>query len=293
VTKLLQTGKEGGVPVFCGVQFATSEDAPVHTVTATHEVILAAGAVSTPQLLLLSGIGNASALRVHGITPVVDLPDVGQHLQDHPLLPNFFTVNSSVPTNDDLVRNASQLAASLAEWETDRKGPYASTSTGQVGWLRVSDDVLRDVGDVFAGPGAPHFEFILADGSGVPTPTGRSFTLLTAVVSPSSPVKAALRFTSSPAFAAPPFPYILGPFGALANVTTDADIDAYAREGSTTIWHPTGTARMAAAGAKEGVVGPDLRVRGTRGLRVVDASVFAAIYAIAERAAVLIREAAS
>ncbi|KAI0046899.1 GMC oxidoreductase, partial [Auriscalpium vulgare] len=293
VTKLMQTGKEGGVPVFRGVQFATSEDAPVHTVTATHEVILATGAVSTPQLLLLSGIGNASSLRTHGILPIVDLPDVGQHLQDHPVLRNVFTVNSSVPTNDDLVRNASQLAASLAEWEADRKGPYASTSAEQVGWLRVSDDVLRDVGDVSAGPGAPHFELILVDGySGVTTATGRYFTIRTAVVSPSSrgsvtlassapfalpivdpnflstpadiiimreAVKAVLRFTSSPAFAAPPFPYILGPLGALANVTTDVEIDAYARDGSTTLWHPTGTARMAAAGAKEGVVGPDLR----------------------------------
>jgi choline dehydrogenase-like flavoprotein len=82
-------------------------------------------------------------------------------------------------------------------------------------------------------------------------------------------VRSAQRFLSAKAWA----DYVLAPFGDLANVTSDAELDKYIRANTATIFHPVGTAAMSPKGAKWGVVDPDLRVKGTMGLRVVDASV--------------------
>ena len=84
-------------------------------------------------------------------------------------------------------------------------------------------------------------------------------------------VKAAKRYASAPSFA----DYVTGPFGdAFAAATTDDKIDAYVRGLTSTIFHPTGTASMSSSRARNGVVNADLSVKGTEGLRVVDASVF-------------------
>lgn len=125
-------------------------------------------------------------------------------------------------------------------------------------------------------------------------------------------VRSAQRFLSARAWAQ----YILAPFGELANATTDAELDTYIRANTATIFHPVGTAAMSPKGAKWGVVDPDLLVKGTFGLRVVDASILvslpsnllnkltcafyqptvpaahtqAPVYVVAERAADLIKE---
>jgi len=84
-------------------------------------------------------------------------------------------------------------------------------------------------------------------------------------------VKAVKRFVSAPAWK----DYIIGPFGeSFQSATDDKSIDAYVRELTTTIFHPVGTASMSPVNAKSGVVNPDLSVKGTDGLRIVDASVF-------------------
>ena len=84
-------------------------------------------------------------------------------------------------------------------------------------------------------------------------------------------VKAIKRLAAAPAFS----DYIVAPYGAaFAAATTDANIDAYVRGLTTTIFHPTGTSSMASASSDNGVVNPDLTVKGAEGLRVVDASVF-------------------
>lgn len=126
--------------------------------------------------------------------------------------------------------------------------------------------------------------------------------------------KSVRTFMAAPAFAN----YIIGPYGT-ADASTDEDIDAYIRNFTTSVWHPVGTAAMSAVGSTDGVVTPDLLVKGVNGLRIVDASIMvrstlvadinntltllhaqpvipaahtqAAIYAIAERASDLIKKA--
>ena len=82
-------------------------------------------------------------------------------------------------------------------------------------------------------------------------------------------VKAALRFAAAPAWK----DYVIGPFGALAEAKTDAQIEAYARSHAASVFHPTSTAFMSRNGSPHGVVNPDFSVKKTVGLRIVDASV--------------------
>jgi choline dehydrogenase-like flavoprotein len=82
-------------------------------------------------------------------------------------------------------------------------------------------------------------------------------------------VKAALRFVAGSAWQ----DYVIGPFGALADAKTDAQIDAYVRSEAVTVFHPFSTASMSPIGSSQGVVNPDLTVKNTVGLRIVDASV--------------------
>jgi choline dehydrogenase-like flavoprotein len=83
-------------------------------------------------------------------------------------------------------------------------------------------------------------------------------------------VKAALRYAGAPAWK----DYVIGPYGALANATTDDQIDAFARSNAATEYHPSSTAAMSPRGSKHGVVNPDFSVKNTVGLRIVDASIF-------------------
>lgn len=332
VTKIFQTGVHGKRPIFRGVQFAASASGPFFALNATREVILSAGAVATPQLLQLSGIGDPAALQKVGIKPIVNLPDVGKNLQDHTVLPNVWAINANF-TPDDFGRNVTALVEVTQQWEQTRTGQFATPPAAQIGWFRLPDNssIFETEADPSAGPTSPHYEFIFAEvfNSFVePTPsTGHFMIIATNLFSPSSrgsvtlsssnafdfpivdpaflntdfdifaiteAVKAAQRFMA----ASPWNGFVLGQFGNFANVTTDEQIAAYARNNAASVFHPAGTAFMSAANAKNGVVNPDLIVKNTVGLRVVDASVFpfipsmhpqGSVYIIAERAANIIQ----
>lgn len=335
VTKLLQTGTEDSLPVFKGVQFARNANSTLYSVNATKELILSAGSVATPQLLMLSGIGNKTHLASVGIKGIVDLPDVGQHMQDHPLLPNAWYVNDTY-TYDDVIRNQTLAGLDMQTWRETRKGQFSSPPLSQIGWFRLPDNasIFQTYPDPSAGKNSAHFEFIFSSAfnSGVESmpSTGRFLTITSNLMTPAargsitlassnpftlpivdpgllnSPfdiflireaIKAAKRVVAAPAWKG----YILEPFGPLATAETDAEIEAYARSHTATIWHPTSTASMSAWNATGGVVNPDLTVKKVRGLRIVDASILpyvpsahpqAAVYTIAERAADLIKVAA-
>ncbi|CDO69332.1 Aryl-alcohol oxidase [Trametes cinnabarina] len=163
VTKLVQTGVQGGKPVFRGVQFAQSKSAPTHSLTAKKEVILAAGAFNTPQLLLLSGIGPSSDLSKLGIHTIVDSPSVGKNLSDQPVVPLLYGAaqeQDDVFTN--LARNQTFFEQSLSQWQTKRQGVLTNAANNQLGFFRIpsNDSVFDGQPDPSPGPTSPHLEYI-------------------------------------------------------------------------------------------------------------------------------------
>ncbi|EKG16591.1 Glucose-methanol-choline oxidoreductase [Macrophomina phaseolina MS6] len=124
VTKLLLNGS-----TVSGVEFAASADAERRTVSVSKEAIMAAGAIHTPQLLQLSGIGPASLLSQHGITPVVDLP-VGYGLHDHVMVAIVHNVDLAVQSSN-LQSNATFAAEARAQYDSEQTGPYSS-ATGDI-----------------------------------------------------------------------------------------------------------------------------------------------------------------
>ncbi|EIW53711.1 alcohol oxidase [Trametes versicolor FP-101664 SS1] len=328
VTKLIHTGTEYGQPVFREVQFAQSSSAPIFVLKAIKEVILAAGAINTPQLLMLSGIGSAQTLRSLRIKPVLDLPDVGQHLADHPLVTSQFGVTQS---SDDIIdnfsRNATFADALLQQWLSERQGVMTLDGQTQIGWLRIptNDSAFDGTPDPSTGRLSPHYELFVVPGfmssSGTPTPAAGFFnTFLTALVTPTS--RGSFTLASDDPFAAPvvdpnflntPFDiaamrfavrsavrlasarawrdFLTGPAAGFAEVDIHDDdaVDAWARTQASTIFHPVGTARMGKCGDAHGaVVNPDLTVKGARGLRIVDASILPLIPAAHPQAAIYV-----
>ena len=130
---------------------------------ATKEVILSAGAINTPQLLMLSGIGPSPQLTSLGIHVVVDRPAVGQNLADQPLVANQYTVATAQDdTVDPVYRNATLFNELLQEWEDERQGLMTSNVGNNLGWLRLSTDdpIWKTERDPSAGPTSPHYELI-------------------------------------------------------------------------------------------------------------------------------------
>ncbi|KAA1466042.1 aryl-alcohol-oxidase from pleurotus Eryingii [Dentipellis sp. KUC8613] len=336
-TKLLQTATEFNLPAFRGVQFARSASSPRYTVYATREVIVSAGAIHSPQLLLLSGIGPPNELRAVNITPIVNAPYVGKNLQDHPLLSNTFEVDPrGALTGDDIARNQTLQNIFLNQWIQSRSGPFTVGSPNLLGFFRMPNGtgIFQNVSDPTSGPRSPHYEFLTFTGfvSFVEPPpqTGHYLTILTALMAPigrgsvrlpnNNPfakpivdlgilaaredvqvmresVKAVRRFVK----ATPWQGYVLREHGAFANATTDAQIEDYVRSNTATVFHASSSLAMGAVNSITGVLNPDLTVRGTRGLRVVDLSAaptvpeahpLGAVYIMAERAADLIKSVA-
>ncbi|KZT03822.1 GMC oxidoreductase [Laetiporus sulphureus 93-53] len=338
VTRLIAAAESvnTSLPTFTTVEMAQSADGTRYTISASKEVILSAGSINTPQLLLLSGIGAPSALAAHNIIPLVNSSGVGADLQDHPLLESHWYVNST-GTFDTILRNATLQAEDLSLWEQEGRGPYVGPGVVQIAWTKLeNENVVFGPGgypDPSAGPSSPNIEILPTDGfvsfiEGLPA-TGNFLTMLTSVVSPVS--RGSVTLASADPFDAPlidpgllsnPYDvlaavqavnqsrqflsaptwddYILREAPDLAAAQSEAELEAYVRKGTTTIWHPVGTARMGAPDDELAVLTSDLRVKGAQGLRVVDASIFpyipaghpqACVYAVAERAADLIKEA--
>ncbi|KAJ7693405.1 alcohol oxidase [Mycena rosella] len=321
VTRVLQTA----TGVFRTVEFVQNPNGKVITLTAKNEVVLSAGSVGTPTILLHSGIGDSSTLKSLGIKPLHNLPSVGQNLTDHPLIFLPFLVNSN-NTFETAERNPALAAQQLAQWNTTRTGQLVDNPLSHIGFFRIPT-LVKQYPDPAAGPNTAHFEFFVSNGlSGPPPATGNFMTLTCAVVAPHSrgsvtlssnnvlaapkinpnflgtdvdlfmmreAMKSAMRFASAPAWAG----YVIAPVGVNFN-STDAELNTFIRANAATIFHAAGTASMSPKGAKWGVVDPDLLVKGLTGLRIVDLSVApfipsahtqAATYMIAERAADLIK----
>ncbi|KAK7753988.1 hypothetical protein SLS62_004087 [Diatrype stigma] len=122
------------------------------TVKAGKEVILAAGAIHSPQILQLSGVGPKKLLDSAGIDTAVDLPGVGQNFQDHPMLPVGITLQNFTvhPNPTDLIRDQNFSRWAQDAWNTSRTGPYSIAIGNVAAWLgmpAISPDTYNDLAD--------------------------------------------------------------------------------------------------------------------------------------------------
>jgi choline dehydrogenase-like flavoprotein len=282
-------------------------------VRADREVILSAGAIGSPQLLQLSGIGAPDDLRTAAVTVRHDLPGVGSNLQDHP----FVTIIFEVSDQNTLL--LAERPRALAEWVLRRTGPLSSTVAEVVAFHRTRAGL--PAADIQFHMGAAYY-----DDHGAETFDGHAMVIAPVLVSPrargrvwlrssdpaakpriitntlSDPqdlaslvagVRLARRIAAEPAVAEIVTRELKPGPGAVDDVDLADDI----RRRLMLIYHPAGTCRMSDT-AEDAVVDSRLRVHGLTGLRVVDASIMPLIpggnthaptVMIAEKAADLIR----
>ena len=111
------------------------------------------------QILQLSGIGDPADLDPLGIPVAVRSPKVGKNLQDHPLLPNKFTVADD-QSLDHILRNGTAMAEAIEEWKTKRTGLISNNIVNNIGFARVEPEILQGEIDPAAGKLSPHYELI-------------------------------------------------------------------------------------------------------------------------------------
>ena len=288
-------------------------------VHARREVILSSGAIGSPQLLQLSGIGPGALLRDHGIEWRVDAPEVGRNLQDHLQIRCAYKVRGAKTLNTMSATPWGKAKIGL-EYLLKRSGPM-SMAPSQLGAFAYSHesaatpDLEYHVQPVTleAFGQAPHdFPAITASVCQL-RPESRGYVRITAPDPKAHPeiqpnylstdcdrltAARAIRLTRKIMAQSPMAKYAPEEFKPGPSFQTDLELAQGAGEIASTIFHPVGTARMGADEAS--VVDPELRVRGVDGLRVVDASVMPRITSgntnsptimIAERASDLIKQA--
>jgi choline dehydrogenase-like flavoprotein len=285
---------------------------------AKREVLLCAGALQSPQLLMLSGIGPGAQLQKHGITTVHDLPGVGANLHDHVDVVQVV----DTPQVKDLfglsLAGAVNAIKGIFEWRRARSGMLTTNFAEAGGFIKSSpQEALPDL--------QLHFVIGKLIDHGRKTVFGHGFSCHVCLLRPKS--RGSVQLASTDPMAAPSIdpnffgerddmdrllrgfklmrgvlaqPALAGYRGrelpASAVAQTDAQIETFIRGHADTIYHPVGTCRMG-SGAMD-VVDTRLRVHGVQGLRVVDASIMpsivggntnAPVIAIAEKAADLVR----
>ncbi len=303
----LENGRATGVEL--------DRDGETLVVQARREVLLCGGAINSPQLLMLSGVGPAAHLAAMGVETLVDRAEVGQNLQDHLIT----GLRTRLPRGGSLIDAEGIL--NVAKYLLFRRGMLTS-NVAEAGLFVTTR----------AGEAIPDVQFHVApalfENHGLVPPSEHGFSLGPTLVRPKS--RGAIRLASADPYAHPTIDpnYLADPADAASlvaglriardiirqpalapfrgaeidpgsDIQTDAGLLDYVRQTSETLYHPVGTCRMGPDAAS--VVDTALRVRGVRGLRVVDASVMptipngntnAATLMIGEKAADLIRAAA-
>ncbi len=261
---------------------------------ADSEVLLAAGALQSPQLLQLSGIGPAALLRQHGIRLKVNAPEVGANLQDHYQARVIVKLKQPRSLNDDM-RRPLRLLQMGAQWLLQQRGPL-TVGAGQVGGLACSEhaqggrpDLLFNVMPLSVDkPGDPLHRFSGFSASVTQCRPLSSGSVQIRSADPLQLPRIEANYLQNPQdakvlvsglrmlrdiYAAPAFrDLVTGEEYMPGNgVQTAAALEAFARNKGGTVFHPSGSCRM---GGDEGsVVDSRLRVRGVERLRVIDASV--------------------
>ena len=301
-----------------GVRF--TKGGKTHLARCDGEIVLASGAINTPKLLELSGIGQPDRISALGLTPLVESPNVGENLQDHLQIRTVYKVHNAKTLNTKANSLWGKAQMGL-EYALKRSGPL-SMAPSQFGMFTKSDPSLATPDLEY------HVQPLSTDRLGDPL---HPFPAITVSVCNLRPQSLGTCHATSPDPSAQPAikPNYLSTHGdkqvALASVRqareimtakalapyaaeemlpgpqveSDADMLHAIGDIATTIFHPVGTCRMGSD--PQSVVTPELRVRGAAGLRVVDASVMPRITSgntaspvvmIAEKAADMMREAA-
>ncbi|MBS1217507.1 MAG: alkJ 1 [Proteobacteria bacterium] len=279
-----------------GVEF--SRDGATLQATARRETLLAAGAIGSPQILQLSGIGPAPLLQQHGVPVVHELP-VGENLQDHLQLRMAFRVTNAVTLNT-LLDSWWAKAKMALEYALHRTGPLTMPPS-QLGAFAKSDPSRATPNLEY------HVQPISLDRFGVPPHKFPAFTASVCNLRPTS--RGHVRITSADPRAHPAIaphylstaedrkvavdalrltrrivnesaalrPYRPEEFMPGPQYQTEAELVQAAGRIGTTIFHPVGTCKMGRADDATAVVDPQLRVRGVECLRVIDASVMPTI----------------
>ncbi|KAG6836453.1 hypothetical protein H0H93_007885, partial [Arthromyces matolae] len=156
VTRIVNNGTSNGLPLFTAVEVGRDSTELRKQFRASKEIVLSAGVIGTPQLLLLSGIGDPTELDAVGIHTVVQSSDVGKNFADQPGLPLQWLVNS----NDTLDEDPELQDRYLQQWETNQTGPFAANGASFVLWGRFPDNstIFHDYPDPAAGKNTPHWE---------------------------------------------------------------------------------------------------------------------------------------
>ena len=293
-----------------------------HTANVEQEAVLCGGTYASPHLLMLSGIGPADHLRKHGIEPVLDLPGVGQNLQEHPLVGSAFRAKRDLGVNRQL--RADRLAWSVLAWVLTGKGLPASFPLSAIIYHKSSTDLDR-----------PDLETVVMPTSldarvwapGIVSAKEEMLTIFNIVLNPDSRgevtlksadplAKPGIRFNILQAQSdvdrlkfnvrwfrdliktSPLSNFVDTEVAPGSGVQSDADLERYIRSRVATVQHPIGTCRMGPTYSRS-VVDPKLKVYGLENLRVADASVMPALIGghtnapsimIGERAAQFIRD---
>ncbi|MDB5603654.1 MAG: glucose-methanol-choline oxidoreductase [Bradyrhizobium sp.] len=273
-----------------GVEYRQGKE--TRQIRARREVILSSGAFQTPQLLMLSGVGDSAALAKHGIASTHHLPGVGQNLQDHPDF--IFAYTSDNPNFTGIsFGGLARIFRAIGQYRRERRGPLTSNFAECGGFLKTRPDLA--VPDIQL-----HFGMAMVDDHGRKRHWGSGFSCHVCLLRPKSRGSVSLK-NADPLQAPLIDPNFLGELDDLeamvagykttrrlmdapalralqkkdmftAGIETDDDIRALLRRRVDTVYHPVGTCKMG-VNNPTAVVDPKLKVYGLEGLRVVDASV--------------------
>lgn len=247
------------------VGVAYLQDGRRHEVRAEREVVLCAGAIASPRLLMLSGIGPASHLEGLGIRVRADVPGVGQNLQDHMQLPVVYGSKQAVPTTRVLCGNVlfHRTRPGMGAAAPDLQIIFSPTVPGPLtSRLQFGRPVCIFILILARPVSQGEVRLASAEPMAMPVVNPNYLARDTDLRTFRDGVELVRRLTATSSFA----PMNDGEIA--PGATSDAD---YIRAAASTIWHPAGTCRM--GHDARAVVDPQLRVHGFEGLRVADASV--------------------